>query len=79
MPASPRRRASPRLTKADRFAIAIGVPALAGGIVVLVFGAGYIASIVGACLVGLAGIAFVSLAFLLVGESEDRDYRRPAP
>jgi hypothetical protein len=34
--------------------------------------------LVGICLLGVAGIAFVSLAFLLVGESEDREYgRRP--
>ena len=45
----------------------------------LAFGAGFVASIVGGCLLGLAGIAFVSFAFLLVGESEDRDYRKRAP
>ena len=27
-----------------------------------------------ACLLGVAGVAFVSLVFLLVGESEDREY-----
>jgi hypothetical protein len=37
---------------------------------------GFVASIAGACLLGLAGIAFVALAFLLVGEGEERDYRQ---
>jgi hypothetical protein len=35
-------------------------------------------SVVGAGLVGRAGVVFVALVFLLVGESEDRDYGRRA-
>jgi hypothetical protein len=49
------------------------VLALLAGLVVLLAAGGTGASIVGAGLLGLAGIAFVALAFLLVGESEDRD------
>lgn len=49
-----------------------------GGIALLALGAGFAASIVGAGLVGLAGIAFVALGFLMAGESEDRDYEGKA-
>jgi hypothetical protein len=66
---------SRQLTGADRFAIAIGLPSLLIGILLLALGSGVVASIVGAGLVGLAGIAFVALAFLLIGESEDREYQ----
>jgi hypothetical protein len=65
-------------TGADRFAIAAGLLCLLGGILLLAVGAGFVASIVGAGLVGLAGIAFVALVFLLAGESEDRDYEGKA-
>jgi hypothetical protein len=64
-----------RLTWADSVAIGLGLLAAIAGIVVLAIGHGTVASIVGVALLGLAGIAFVALAFLLVGESEDRDYR----
>ena len=57
------------------FTASLGVLALLAGIVVLVAGQGSLASTIGAVLLGLAGIAFVALAFLLVGESEDRDRR----
>jgi hypothetical protein len=71
-----RPRASGRspLTGADRLVVAVGSLCLIAGVIVLAIGAGFAASIVGVGLLGLAGIAFVSLAFLLVGESEDRDY-----
>lgn len=46
---------------------------LLAGILLLALDAGFVASIVGAGLLGLAGIAFVALAFLFTGESEDRD------
>ncbi|HEV2923334.1 MAG TPA: hypothetical protein VGW98_04810 [Solirubrobacteraceae bacterium] len=51
----------------------VGILALVAGTVVLVAGEGTLASTVGAALLGLGGIAFVALVFLLVGESEDRD------
>jgi hypothetical protein len=63
----------PAVTKADIFAACVGLLALVAGAVLLVVGEGALASTVGAVLLGLAGIAFVALVFLLVGESEDRD------
>jgi hypothetical protein len=66
------------VTKADIFAACVGVVALIAGVVLLVIGEGTLASTVGAALLGLAGIAFVALVFLLVGESEDRDRRNGA-
>jgi hypothetical protein len=65
------------LTGADRLLVAVGSLCLLAGALVLLLGSGFAASIVGAGLLGLAGIAFVSLVFLLVGESEDRDYAKP--
>jgi hypothetical protein len=62
------------LTKADLFAASIGVLSLVAGVVLLIASHGTVA-IVGAALVGFAGIAFTALVFLVVGESEDRDRR----
>jgi hypothetical protein len=67
------------VTRADLVATALAVVSLVAGVVVLALGSSFAASLAGACLVGLAGIAFVSLVFLLVGESEDRQYRKGAP
>lgn len=52
----------------------MGVICLLTGALVLAIAPGFTASVVGIGLLGLAGIAFVALVFLLVGESEDRDY-----
>jgi hypothetical protein len=68
------RRSRRRSTVADRVTIAAGMVSLIAGIVVLIVASGFAAAIVGVVLIGLAAIAFVALAFLLVGESEDRDY-----
>jgi hypothetical protein len=62
-----------RLTKSDRLLGFIGLLALVAGAVVLLVAHGTAAVTAGAVLLGLAGIAFVSLAFLIVGEGEDRD------
>jgi hypothetical protein len=70
---APPRPTGRRFTSADRLAIAVGAVCLLAGILLLALDAGFVASIVGAGLLGLAGIAFVALAFLLTGESEDRD------
>lgn len=43
------------------------------GVVLLVVGGPVLVSAIGWALVGIAGVLLVSLAFLLVGESEDRD------
>ncbi|HWF31089.1 MAG TPA: hypothetical protein VG188_00840 [Solirubrobacteraceae bacterium] len=65
------------LSGADRLTLVAGVVCLLAGIVLVAVVPGFAAAVAGACLLGLAGIAFVALAFLLVGEGEERDYRRP--
>lgn len=61
----------------NRFTIAAGTVALIAGIVVLaVAGGGTVGTIAAAMLLGLAGIAFVSLAFLIIGQGEESDRRR---
>jgi uncharacterized membrane protein YuzA (DUF378 family) len=69
----------PTITRSDVFTAAVGVVALLGGVVALLAGRSTLASTIGALLLGLAGIAFVALAFLLVGESEDRERRNRTP
>jgi hypothetical protein len=64
-----------RPTTADVLAGGLGVIALLAGIVLIITSRGSTGRTVGAVLLGLAGIAFVALAFLLIGESEDRDRR----
>lgn len=64
---------STRDARAVAFAVAVAVIA---GIAVLAFASGTAAIVAGATLLGLAAIGLVSLAFLLVGESEERDRRR---
>jgi MFS family permease len=61
------------LSGSDRLAIAVGVASLVAGVLVLALAHGWVAVIVGACLLGLAGIALVSLVFLVIGEGEERD------
>jgi hypothetical protein len=51
-----------------------GLACLLAGILLLALASSFAATLVAICLLGLAGIAIVSLLFLLVGESEDRDY-----
>jgi hypothetical protein len=63
-------------TSADRLTVCLGCAALVAGVLVLVLAHGTIASAIAICLLGAAGVAFVALAFLLVGESEDRHYRK---
>ena len=65
--------AGPAFSGADRIAVAVGVLALLGGVVLLIVASSDTLAIVGACLLGLAGIALVSLFFLLVGEGEERN------
>jgi hypothetical protein len=64
------------LSAAGRVLIGAGLLAVAAGAVLEIAVGGTIAEIAGAGLLGLAAIAFVALAFLLVGESEDRDRKR---
>ena len=66
-----------RMPPENRFAIAAGTVALVAGVVLLAAaGGGTAATIAAAMLFGLAGIAFVSLIFLIVGQSEESDRRR---
>jgi len=67
-----------RFTSADRLAVCIGCVALLAGLLVLALAHGTIASASGICLLGISGVAFVALVFLLVGESEDRHYGKGA-
>jgi type IV secretory pathway VirB3-like protein len=67
-----------RLTSADRTALGIGCAALVAGIPVLTLAHGIVLMAIGIFLLGLCAIAFVALAFLLVGESEDHHYRKGA-
>jgi hypothetical protein len=69
-----RRRGATPLTRADRAAVGTGVVCLLAGVLVLVLAHGFAGTLAGAILLGVAAIAFVALAFLLTGESEDRDY-----
>jgi len=64
-----------RPTTADLLAGGLGVVTLLAGLVLIVTSGDSTGRTVGAVLLGLAGIAFVALAFLVVGESEDRDRR----
>jgi hypothetical protein len=65
-----------RFTSADRMAIAIGCAALVAGILLLSLAHGIVPLVIGIFLLGLCGVAFAALVFLLVGESEDRHYRK---
>lgn len=70
---SPRRGMRPE----NRVTIAIGIVTLVAGIAVLAIGGGDTgATIAAAMLLGVAGIAAVSLIFLLVGQSEEDDRER---
>ncbi|HUA75082.1 MAG TPA: hypothetical protein VL988_10040 [Solirubrobacteraceae bacterium] len=63
------------LSHTGRLTAAGGLLCLVAGAAVLAFVSGFGAVVAGAFLLGLAGIVFVSLFFLTVGEGEERDYR----
>jgi MFS family permease len=71
---APKERKHRFFSGADRFTICVGLLALIVGAALLAVSRSFLLSIAGACLLGLAAVAFVALAFLMVGESEDRDY-----
>jgi hypothetical protein len=74
--AEPRRR-RPQVRPENAVTVAIGVVTLIAGLVVIAIGGGGTgATIAAAMLLGIAGIAFVSLIFLLVGQSEEDDRER---
>ncbi len=89
---SPRAACVPRAAKAriaadgrvtvvsttGRITVVLGGLSALAGTVVLAVGGDDTVQVIGIALLGLSGIAFTGLAFLLVGESEDRDrVRRP--
>jgi hypothetical protein len=45
-------------------------------VLLIAVGGGETEAIIGSVLIGLSAVAFVSLAFLLIGESEERDRLR---
>ena len=67
-----------RWRRTDRTLGAAGALSLVAGVALALAVSGLGALIAGIVLAGLGGIALVSLAFLLVGQSEERDRaRRP--
>ena len=68
------RKAGSRDNRPTHWVVAgLGLLAVIAGVLLLVIANGVLASILGAGLIGLSGIAFVSLAFLLVGEGDEDD------
>ncbi len=65
-----------RERRTNAIILGLALLALLGGIVLLVAAPGVAGTVAGIVLVGLAGIALVSLAFLVVGQGEDRDRMR---
>jgi uncharacterized membrane protein len=62
--------------RAHRTIVGVGSLSVLAGMLLLVIVGGVVASILGAALIGLSAIAFVSLIFLLVRESEEDDRLR---
>jgi hypothetical protein len=62
--------------RTHRTIIGAGILIAASGLALLLLDGGIIATVLGASLLGLAGVIFTALAFLVVGESEDRDRLR---
>ena len=57
----------------NRVTAGFGALALALGVILLVLAHGLVLRVLGLALLGLSGIAFMALVFLLVGQSEERD------
>jgi hypothetical protein len=60
----------------NRVTAGVGVVALVLGVILLIAAGGLGLWVAGVALLGLSGIAFVALVFLLVGESEEQDRLR---
>jgi hypothetical protein len=60
----------------NRVTAGVGVVALVLGAILLIAAGGLGLWVAGVALLGLSGIAFVALVFLLVGESEEQDRLR---
>jgi len=64
----------PRSMRAEnRFAIGVAAGSLLAGIVALAVLSGIVQVVAASFLLGVTGIALVSLVFLLIGQSEERD------
>jgi hypothetical protein len=61
---------------AHRGILATALALLVAGVVLVALAGGVALAAIGWGLVGVGGVVLVSLAFLLVGESEDRDRLR---
>ena len=59
-----------------RLLIALGVAALIVGTAMTATDRGVVVVTIGLVVLGIGGVLLVSLAFLMVGESEDRDRER---
>lgn len=60
----------------NRGILVVGLVVLVAGIVLAAVGSSVLVTAIGWALFGVALVIFLSLAFLLVGESEDRDRLR---
>ena len=60
----------------NRTALILAACSVVAGVLAVVLLSGTAQLVAGSVLFGLAGIALVSLAFLLVGQSEEADRRR---
>src|SRR3954468_6783849 len=65
-----------RFTFADHLAAWVGCVALLAGVALLALTDDTTGAVIGACLLGLCGVAWISLVFLLIGEGEERHRRR---
>jgi len=60
----------------NRVTAGVGIVSLVLGVILLIAAGGLALWVAGVALLGLSGIAFVALVFLLVGEGEERDRLR---
>jgi hypothetical protein len=60
----------------NRVTAGVGAVSLVLGVILLIAAGGLGLWVAGVALLGLSGIAFVALVFLLVGESEEQDRLR---
>jgi hypothetical protein len=64
------------MARHHRIILAIGLVTLIAGIAMTATDNGVVIVTIGLLLLGIGGVSLVSLAFLMVGESEDRHRKR---
>ena len=64
------------MARHHRIILAIGIVTLIAGIAMTATDNGVVVVTIGLLLLGIGGVSLVSLAFLMVGESEDRHRER---